>query len=77
MAKESKEKTLEKSKKEKLTKDSSTSKAISYTYQAIVSSQHFNRVTRHLLGVILNPNKCYTLEQVEKILDKELKRKVL
>ena len=81
MAKEIKKKRSEKSpkqkEKEKMVEESSEPKTTSYTYEAIMASKGYSGVQRDLLAVILEPAQCYTLAQIEGILDQERKRKVL
>jgi len=44
--------------------------------ESILRSIKYSNIEKDLLRVTLDPNRNYTLEQVEKILEKELRRMV-
>lgn len=49
---------------------------VTFSVESILNSKQFNNIQRDLLGVKLNSNRNYTLNQVSEILKNELSRKV-
>lgn len=60
----------------KAEKQEAPKKAVTFTKQQFLKAANFSRVERDVLAVILDDDKQYTLEEVQKALDNFKKRKV-
>lgn len=60
----------------KAEKQESPKKAVTFTKQQFLKAANFSRVERDVLAVILEDDKLYTLDQVQKLLGDFKKRKV-
>lgn len=60
----------------KAEKQESPKKAVTFTKQQFLKAANFSRVERDVLAVILEDDKLYTLDQVQKLLGDFKKRRV-
>jgi len=60
----------------KFEKQESPKKAVTFTKQQFLKAANFSRVERDVLAVILEDDKLYTLDQVQKLLGYFKKRRV-
>lgn len=64
------------SKKEAENKQEAPKKTVAFAKKQFLKAANFSRVERDVLAVILDDDKQYTLEKVQKMLDDFKKRKV-